>query len=57
MKTKNSRMRSIGVFALVFVLLTSMVLPLAASGSSADLMGTYTAEEGDTLSSIAIILS
>ena len=53
MKTKNSRMRSIGVFALVFVLLTSMVLPLAASGSSADLMGTYTVEEGDTLSSIA----
>ncbi len=53
MKTKNSRMRSIGIFALVFVLLTSMVLPLAASGSSDDLMGTYTVEEGDTLSSIA----
>ena len=53
MKTKNSRMRSIGIFALVFVLLTGMVLPLAASGSSNDLMGTYTVEEGDTLSSIA----
>lgn len=53
MKTKNSRMRSIGIFALVFVLLTSMVLPLAASGSSDDLMGTYTVETGDTLSSIA----
>ncbi len=53
MKTKNSRMRSIGIFALVFVLLTSMVLPLAASGSSDDLMGTYTVQEGDTLSSIA----
>ena len=32
MKTKNSRMRSIGIFALVFVLLTSMVLPLTAAG-------------------------
>ena len=53
MKTKNSRMRSIGIFALVFVMLTSMVLPLAASGSSDDLMGTYTVESGDTLSSIA----
>lgn len=53
MKTKNSRMRSIGIFALVFVLLTSMVLPLTASGSSDDLMGTYTVEEGDSLSSIA----
>ncbi len=53
MKTKNSRMRSIGIFALVFVLLTSMVLPLAASGSSDDIMGTYTVEEGDTLASIA----
>ncbi len=53
MKTKNSRMRSIGIFALVFVLLTSMVLPLAASGSSDDLMGTYTVQDGDTLSSIA----
>lgn len=53
MKTKNSRMRSIGIFALVFVLLTSMVLPLAASGSSDDHMGTYTVKDGDTLSSIA----
>lgn len=53
MKTKNSRMRSIGIFALVFVLLTSMVLPLAASGSSDDHMGTYTVKAGDTLSSIA----
>ncbi len=53
MKTKNSRMRSIGIFALVFVLLTSMVLPLAASGSSDDIMGTYTVADGDTLASIA----
>ncbi len=53
MKTKNSKMRSIGIFALVFVLLTSCVLPLAASGSSNDFMGTYTVEKGDTLSSIA----
>lgn len=53
MKTKNSRMRSIGIFALVFVLLTSMILPLAASGSSDDHMGTYTVKAGDTLSSIA----
>ncbi len=53
MKTKNSRMRSIGIFALVFVLLTSMVLPLTATGSSEDLMSTYTVDEGDSLSSIA----
>ena len=53
MKTKNSRMRSLGIFALVFVLLTSMVLPLAASGSSDDFMGTYTVADGDTLASIA----
>ncbi len=53
MKTKNSRMRSIGIFALVFVLLTSMVLPLTAAGSSDDLMGTYTVKDGDTISSIA----
>ncbi len=53
MKRKNSRMRSLGVFALVFVLLTSMVLPLAASGSSDDFMGTYTVADGDTLASIA----
>ncbi len=53
MKTKNSRMRSIGIFALVFVMLTSIILPLAASGSSDDLMGSYTVKSGDTLSSIA----
>ncbi len=53
MKTKNSKMRSIGIFALVFVLLTSCILPLSASGSSNDFMGTYTVQDGDTLSSIA----
>ena len=53
MKTKNSKMRSIGIFALVFVMLTSIVLPLAASGSSDDVMGAYTVKSGDTLSSIA----
>ncbi len=53
MKTKNSKMRSIGIFALVFVLLTSCILPLSAAGSSNDFMGTYTVEKGDTLSSIA----
>ncbi len=53
MKTKNSKMRSIGIFALVFVMLTSIVLPLAASGSSDDNMGAYTVKSGDTLSSIA----
>ena len=53
MKTKNSKLRSIGIFALVFVMLTSIVLPLAASGSSDDVMGAYTVKSGDTLSSIA----
>ncbi len=52
MKT-NRKMRSIGIFALVFVLLTSVVLPLAAAGSGNDYMGTYTVKKGDTLSSIA----
>ncbi len=52
MKT-NRKMRSIGIFALVFVLLTSAILPLAASGSSDDYMGTYIVKKGDTLSSIA----
>lgn len=52
MKT-NRKMRSIGIFALVFVLLTSVILPLAASGSSDDYMGTYIVKKGDTLSSIA----
>ncbi len=52
MKT-NRKMRSIGIFALVFVLLTSVILPLAAAGSGNDYMGTYTVKKGDTLSSIA----
>ncbi len=52
MKTKK-QMRSIGVFALVLVLLVSVVLPLAAAGSGNDYMGTYTVKKGDTLSSIA----
>jgi murein DD-endopeptidase MepM/ murein hydrolase activator NlpD len=45
-------MRSIGIFVLVFVMLTSIILPLAASGSS-DYMSTYVVKKGDTLSSIA----
>ncbi len=52
MKT-NRKMRSIGIFALVFVLLTSIILPLAASGSGNDYMGVYIVKKGDTLSSIA----
>ncbi len=52
MKT-NRKMRSIGIFALVLVMLTSVILPLAASGSSNDYMGTYVVKKGDTLSSIA----
>ena len=51
MKT-NRKMRSIGIFVLVFVMLTSIILPLAASGSS-DYMSTYVVKKGDTLSSIA----
>ncbi len=54
MKTNKRKMRSIGVFALVLVLLVSMVLPLTAAGSAIDeAMVTYTVKSGDTLSSIA----
>ncbi len=54
MKTNKRKMRSIGIFALVLVLLVSMVLPLTAAGSSIDeAMVTYTVKSGDTLSSIA----
>ena len=54
MKTNKRKMRSIGVFALVLVLLVSMVLPLTAAGSAIDeALGTYTVKSGDTLSSIA----
>ncbi len=54
MKTKKRKMRSIGIFALVLVLLMSAVLPLTAAGSAIDeAMGTYIVKQGDTLSSIA----
>lgn len=54
MKTKNRKMRSIGIFALVLVLLMSAILPLSAAGSAIDeAMGTYIVKQGDTLSSIA----
>ena len=54
MKTNKRKMRSIGVFALVLVLLMSTVLPLTAAGSAIDeAMVTYTVKAGDTLSSIA----
>ncbi len=54
MKTNKRKMRSIGIFALVLVLLMSAVLPLSAAGSAIDeAMGTYIVKQGDTLSSIA----
>ncbi len=54
MKTNKRKMRSIGVFALVLVLLVSTILPLTAAGSAIDeAMVTYTVKAGDTLSSIA----
>lgn len=54
MKTHNCKMRSIGIFALVLVLLMSSILPLSAAGSAIDeAMGTYIVKQGDTLSSIA----
>lgn len=54
MKTRLSKPGSIGIFALVLVLLVSAVLPLSAAGSAIDeAMGTYTVKKGDTLSSIA----
>lgn len=54
MKTNKRKMRSIGIFALVLVLLVSTILPLTAAGSAIDeAMVTYTVKAGDTLSSIA----
>ena len=54
MKTNKCKMRSIGIFALVLVLLTTAILPLSAVGSAIDeAMGTYIVKKGDTLSSIA----
>ncbi len=53
MKTRNSKMRSIGIFALALVLLTTTILPLAASGSEAGCMGTYVVKSGDSLASIS----
>ena len=54
MKVHNKKLRSISVFALVLVLLVSIVLPMSAAGSSPDeAMGTYIVKQGDTLSSIA----
>ena len=54
MKTNKCKMRSIGIFALVLVLLATAILPLSAVGSAIDeAMGTYIVKNGDTLSSIA----
>ncbi len=54
MKTSKRKMRSIGIFALVLVMLMSTILPLSAAGSAIDeAMGTYIVKSGDTLSSIA----
>lgn len=53
MKTRNSKMRSIGIFALALVLLTTTILPLAASGTEAGCMGTYVVKSGDSLASIS----
>ncbi len=54
MKTNKRKMRSIGIFALVLVLLATAILPLSAVGSAIDeAMGTYIVKQGDTLSSIA----
>ncbi len=56
MKTNNRKMRSIGIFALVLVMLISAILPLSAAGSAIDeAMGTYIVKQGDTLSSIAAV--
>ncbi len=54
MKTSKRKMRSLGIFALVLVMLMSAILPLSAAGSAIDeAMGTYIVKNGDTLSSIA----
>lgn len=53
MKTRNSKMRSIGIFALALVLLTTTILPLTASGSESGCMGTYVVKSGDSLASIS----
>ena len=53
MKTRNSKMRSIGIFALALVLLTTTILPLTAAGSEPGCMGTYVVKSGDSLASIS----
>ena len=54
MKTTKSKMRSIGIFALVLVMLSVAILPLSAAGSAADeAMATYIVKSGDTLASIS----
>ncbi|MBR5442368.1 MAG: LysM peptidoglycan-binding domain-containing protein [Clostridia bacterium] len=53
MKTRNSKMRSIGIFALALVLLTTTILPLTASGSEPGCMGTYIVKPGDSLAAIS----
>lgn len=55
MKLKKNKLKSIGIFALVLVLLTSVILPMTVAGSSVDgdAVTTYTVKSGDTLSSIA----
>ncbi len=53
MKTRNRKIKSICIFALVLVMLTNVILPFAASGTYAGTMGTYIVKSGDTLSSIS----
>ncbi len=55
MKLRKNKFKSIGIFALVLVLLTSVILPMTVAGSSVDgdAVTTYTVKSGDTLASIA----
>lgn len=55
MKLRKNKLKSIGIFALVLVLLTSVILPMTVAGSSVDgdAVTTYTVKAGDTLASIA----
>lgn len=54
MKIKNSKAKSIGIFVLVLVLLSSSLLPITVFGSSnGEAVAKYTVKKGDNLSTIA----
>ena len=56
MKMKNTKLKSLGIFALVLVMLAGVILPMSAAGSTSkdeDASLAYTVKEGDTLPKLA----